>query len=755
MKIESKSMLAKLLATENISVEVNPKLSTAAFDPITRTMFLPKWKEMATATQDLLIGHEVGHAFETPAEGWHDAVCSDRTLKGFLNVIEDARIERKIKARYPGLVRSFYAGYRDLWDRNFFGVKDIDVNTLPLIDRINLHFKVGAYVNARFSNAEQIFVDRCANTDTWEEVEALAREIHGKAQEESEQTIEDLMEQFESTDSDDDSSMDMEGDLSDWEKEESETDSEEDESSGNNGEETDEDFDSDNSDSDTESEDDSDNSDSDTESEDDSEVPEAVQDFVEDGGVGSITDTAFRDNEDKLIDTATTKTHVYVTIPKANLSDFIVSPKDIYNWDLIEVAGAIDPKVYGQQLYSEFISKNNKTINQMVSTFEMKRKASMFVKARTAKTGDLNENRLWAYKTSDDLFKQVTSIPEGKNHGFIMYLDMSGSMNRNMAGTIDQLINLTMFARKIGVPFEVYGFTSDSSGYASSSTVSKFTPIQNEYCMNDLKMPHLLSSTFTKSQIEVAYKYLLLWKQSFVYRYSSDLNRNSGAAGRWVSVYNNQALRMNNTPLNETLIAAIEIAKNFLKASKVEILNTIILTDGEATDGVSYWNNSATEENTYHPKQMRYLETATFKYGSAVYPLIESGNASHNVKLTATLIELYKELTGSKVINYHLVERLNRKSLEYCKEYSKVGNFEFIDWDNIYNTQGAAGIIEVKDKFGFDVRYILDGSKLNIQNEELVVKSDSKSDLLKGFRKFASSKSQQRVFVQKFIPEIA
>lgn len=751
MKIESKSMLAKLLATENISVEVNPKLSTAAFDPISRTMFLPKWKEMATATQDLLIGHEVGHAFETPAEGWHDAVHSDRTLKGFLNVIEDARIERKIKARYPGLVRSFYAGYRDLWDRNFFGVKDIDVNTLPLIDRINLHFKVGAYVNARFSNEEQILVDRCATTDTWEDVEALAREIHGKAQEESEQTIEDLLKQFESTDSDDDSSMEMEGDLSDWEQKESEEESEEsNESSGNNGEETDEESDSDDSDSDSDSvsEDDS--------AEDESEVPEAVQDFVEDGGVGSITDAAFRDNEDKLIDTASTKERVYVTIPKANLSDFVVSPKDVYNWNLIEVGGAVDPKVYGQQLYSEFISKNNKTINQMVSTFEMKRKASMFVKARTAKTGDLNENRLWAYKTSDDLFKQVTSIPEGKNHGFIMYLDMSGSMNRNMAGTIDQLINLTMFARKIGVPFEVYGFTSATSNFAPP-VLLKNDPAQNEYCMTDLKMPHLLSSTFTKSQIEVAYKYLLLWKQAFVYRYSSSEDRHSGASGRYVYVGANLALAMNNTPLNETLIAAIEIAKNFLKASKVEILNTIILTDGEATNGVSYWRKSATEENTYHSKQIRYLETATFKYGSAVYPMIESGDADRNVKLTATLLELYKELTGSKVINYHLIDRWSRKYLDSCKGYSSVGNVEFTysDWDNIYSAQGAAGIIEVKDKFGFDVRYILDGSKLNIQNEELVVKSDSKSDLLKGFRKFASSKSQQRVFVQKFIPEIA
>lgn len=752
MKIQSKSLLAKLLATENITVEVDPKLPTAAFDPISRTMYLPKWIDMSTATQDLLIGHEVGHAFETPAEGWHDAVCSDRTLKGFLNVVEDARIERKIKTRYPGLVRSFYAGYRDLWERDFFGVKNVDVNTLPLIDRINLHFKVGAYVNARFSNEEQVFVDRCANTDTWEEVEALAREIHGKAQEESEQNIEDLMEQFESPESDGDSSMEMEGDLSDWEQEEPEEEFEEGGAAGGNaGEDPDED-----SDSEPGSES-GDNSVSEDDSvEDDIEVPEAIQDFVENGGVGSITDNAFRSNEDKLIDTSSTKNRVYVNIPKANLSDFVISPKDIYKWDLLDVAGGVDPKVYGQQLYAEFISKNNKTINQMVSTFEMKRKASMFVKARTAKTGDLNEDRLWAYKTSEDLFKQVTSIPEGKNHGFIMYLDMSGSMFRNMSGTIDQLINLTMFARKIGVPFEVYGFTSsDIHSYSGP----KHDPVNNEYCMNELKMPHLLSSTFTKSQIEVAYKYLLLWKQSFVYRYSSNADRSSGAVGRPVYVQANQALAMNGTPLNKTLIAAIEIAKNFRKTSKVEVLNTIILTDGEATDNVNYWAQpSALEGSTkYYERDLHYNSTATFKYGSAVYPLMESGYAHRNVNLTVTLLEMYKELTGSKVINYHLIDRWNKNSLMSCKDYATVGNVEFTGsvWDDVCKNQRASGIIEVKDKFGFDVRYILNGSKLNIQDEDLEVKSESKGDLLKGFRKFASSKSQQRVFVQKFVPEIA
>ena len=35
---------------------------------------------------------------------------------GFLNVVEDARIERLIKDKYPGLRRDFVSGYRWLWD---------------------------------------------------------------------------------------------------------------------------------------------------------------------------------------------------------------------------------------------------------------------------------------------------------------------------------------------------------------------------------------------------------------------------------------------------------------------------------------------------------------------------------------------------------------------------------------------------------------------------------------------------------------
>lgn len=754
MKIQSKSLLAKLLATENITVEVRADLPTAAFDPGKRILYLPKWKDMPIAMQDLFIGHEVGHAFETPAEGWHDAVCEDPTLKGFLNIIEDARIERKIKSRYPGLVKSFYAGYRELYARDFFGVKDVNVNKLPLIDRINLHFKVGSFLNIRFSTTEQSFVDRCANTDTWEEVEALARELHGEAAESAQTDMDQLAEEYEMSDQEDDSEASFEGDMSDWESEDSDDNESDGSASGNEGEKTDEDSDDDASGS-SDPDDSKDSGELETDSE-KPEAPGAVQDFVDGGGGGSITDNAFREKESELLDTSEGKDVRYITIPtNLDLDKLIIPSKTVYDWDKIEVQDHEDPKAYGELAYREFVSKNSSTVNQMVSAFEMKRKAQLYVKAKTAKTGDLNEDRLWSYKTSDNLFKQITTVPEGKNHGFIMYLDMSGSMYGNMPGTIDQLINLTMFARKANIPFEVYGFSSGSSYGDDGLPPSNVT--EGDYVLTESKLVKLLSSTFTKAQSEEAYKYLLTWKQHFVsrqYGYSDTMKKPR------VYIHDNVALQMGGTSLNAVLVIAIEIAKRFRKSSGIEILNTVILTDGEATDFCESWVSPA--DNALSPRwwcsRLQYSrEYPTFKYGSSVYEYLRGHHVHRNVELTVSLLEMYKDITGSKVINYHLVGRWNKRTIQECKDYAMVdnSNFTFEDWNSIWDSQKASGLLEVKDTAGFDVRYIMNGASLNIKEEDLTVKSNKKGDLLRGFRKFAGSKSQQRVFVQKFIPEVA
>ena len=735
MKIESKSILAKLLATENISVQ-QQNIPTAAFDPTNRVLYIPNWKDMSISLQDLLIGHEVGHAFETPAEGWHDAICEDKTLKPFLNIVEDARIERKIKSRYPGLVRSFYSAYRELFERDFFGVKDIDTNALPLIDRINLHFKVGTHLNLQFSDSEQSFVDRCANTETWEDVEALARELHGNASEEVQTDIDNLMDQF-ASDDDDDSDVDMSSDMDMDGEEADDADAEGEGTAPGQG-----------LDSDEEEQDAFDELFGDDEED---QLPTPIREFVDTNEPGSITDKVFREMESSLVDTAEQKKKLYVNIPKVDLNRVITPAKDVYKLSDITLRFARNNETVedmAKTLYKEFLAKNTKTVNQMAANFEMKRKASLYIKAKTAKTGELNDKKLWSYKTSDDLFKQITSVPDGKNHGMIMYLDMSGSMFRNMSGTIDQLINLSMFCRKVNIPFEVYGFTSTDTYYGQRPVCTQ-EKVLGDLSIQDAKVVHLLSSSFNKRQNEEAYKYLLVWKQSFYNR----LNREGCSIEM-----NNPAMDMIATPLNATIVIGIEIAKKFREAHKVEILNTIYLTDGGATDYVeSFQEAKWRDEDDLYPCKPGHQEAPVFTYGSASYPLV-GGYVFKNVAVTVTMLEIYKEITGSKVINFHLLDRWTPSELSNCDDYAKAGNQNFCydGWDKLIKSQKSSGVIEVKDFKGFDVRYLVKGGKsLNLQDSDLEVKSNTRGDLLKGFRKFASNKSQSRVFVQKFIPQVA
>ena len=71
---------------------------TASMDVKNRILRLPIWKEMSGSLYDLMVLHEVGHALYTPEDGWHESASSKgHGYKSFLNVVEDARIERKIK----------------------------------------------------------------------------------------------------------------------------------------------------------------------------------------------------------------------------------------------------------------------------------------------------------------------------------------------------------------------------------------------------------------------------------------------------------------------------------------------------------------------------------------------------------------------------------------------------------------------------------------------------------------------------------
>ena len=161
---EIKGNLAKLLATENLIVE-HRKVSTACFDVDRRVLTLPIWNNASATVYDMLVGHEVGHALYTPNEDWTER-CN--APQDFVNVIEDARIEKLMKRKFPGLARSFYNGYKELNDDDFFALKDTNVVELSLIDRINLHFKMGSLSYIPFDGEERQFVEMTAAAETFE-----------------------------------------------------------------------------------------------------------------------------------------------------------------------------------------------------------------------------------------------------------------------------------------------------------------------------------------------------------------------------------------------------------------------------------------------------------------------------------------------------------------------------------------------------------------------------------------------------------
>ena len=129
---EVKGQLAKLLATENLTIE-HRKVTTAYFDVEKRILCLPIWKSASNTVYDLLVGHEVGHALFTP----NVDIASFKAPSSYINVIEDARIEKLIKRKFPGLCKSFFRGYWELHEQDFFEVQGLDSDEITLIDRIN------------------------------------------------------------------------------------------------------------------------------------------------------------------------------------------------------------------------------------------------------------------------------------------------------------------------------------------------------------------------------------------------------------------------------------------------------------------------------------------------------------------------------------------------------------------------------------------------------------------------------------------
>ena len=755
--MEQSKTLGKLLAKENITIQ-HGNYKTAWFDIKNRVLGLPSWADNGKDVYDLLIGHEVGHALYTPFEGWHDSPEKlDGAPRSYINVIEDARIERKIRNEYPGLVGPFLRGYKKLANDQFFGdLSDLDFDQIRLIDKINLKAKLGSNVKVPFNKEEKAFFDRAMTNETFDEVVELCKEILAYTKENQPELLEppkmpelpEDMPPFSDEQEDNNEPQAGHDDIEYPESDETETEQQ----SSDGMKESDED--------DVQEEQKGNSEENSEEGEEKASEQNEVAgnpEETKDEDV-SITDEIFRSKECGLVETKEDGTQ---TLHCNGL------PKEIVDLCVIDYKRLAKERLETQKKYAEFtqeifakneegfeqyLKTSRKNVNFAVKEFEMRKAAHQWQRATTAKSGSLDVNKVHSYKYNEDIFARVTSLADSKNHGMMMLIDYSGSMCQSMPGVLDQLMHLIQFCKAVNIPFEVYGFTTGNTAFYDSDNggnTENMKLFKDAHLSADsLSMPLLVSSDLKKAEFKLAMKHLYI-KMNSDYYYDDEM---IGSPNE----------RYGSTPLNQALVVSHTLVKRFKLKHNVEKMNFVCLSDGDT--------------NHMHVYQDRKLEDKKADVRSY-------GHRGINIIVENRLVKLENTgKLGTKDLLNNIKKRYNTTNLGFFmaddarhfhnRIYSAIADQnkldEYIDfysdeWAEIKKANSAEyrknKCVVKENTLGYDEFYVIkNGKTLNTDADNLL--DDLEEDASKGkignaFKKMAKSKKTNKVLLTRFGKAVA
>lgn len=690
---------AKLLATENINVR-HADVHTAAFDVQNRTLYLPNWSsDMSEDLYTMLITHEVGHALHTPAKEWA-TIIKDPEMKDIVNIIEDVRIEKLMLDKFPGTRKPFRSAYKEIMKNDFLGLEKAKQQTgkklreFNLIDRINVHYKAGLYADlpVPFTVKENYWVNRVNQCDTFADVLSLAHELHDYIEQEQEEKQLTVGQ----------GQGQGQGNGS------------QDQSQGN-----------------------------------------GQTGHQSGNGFTSETDAAMNDALNKFISNNGVPEHI--TLPsKMDLSDIIVDHKKLHKG--LSAYYTNDSRMQQLELAIEtlakFQNKNKKIINNLVSLFEMKKRAKLSVKSKTSKTGVIDTNKLHTYKYSDDIFKKITTIPKGKSHGLVIMIDLSGSMSTNIYGAFEQIINLALFCRKVNVPFDVYGFTTTSPkgnlwSHDEDRTLSADGSKADDLTVRgSFYLRQYFSSEMNARQFKTACRNVMAVANGHNYRHGS---------GRGIECTVPRPEQLGGTPLDEAIIASMQLVNNMKKRYRLDIMNTIFITDGESNQNLHVRTSEGYSRQVNLGNDIFIKDEKTGKTWRCTGE-DDNGQRYRYIHTTKNLLSILKQSTGCNTIGFYLTNPGNiAYSIMNRNGYNGDSNSEH---KRILSEIETKGFIE-SNEHGYDAYYYIeDGDGLETGSNDIsetmkgVDAGDTKA-IEAAFQKSVKARKRDRVILSRFIDNIA
>lgn len=745
MQLTTSDILAKLLANENIFIS-RGNVQTASFDIKDRVLTLPVWASLQEPVEEMLILHEVGHALFTTPDGYLKYISDEKYLGDYMNVVEDVRIERKMKERYPGSRKSFFQGYQLINESDFFKVKDKTPEQLSkysLIDRINLYYKVGIDCGVSFSDSEKALVDQVVKCETEEQVYLLAKQIYELDKHNAREQIIGLQviilrnkpsndECFEEETLEIDPNIetiiiDERDDSSAVEESSDNSESEDDESEKYGQEKTERSPDSTSSkvQKDSKSTEPSDGVSSGLT---ESEIEKQVEDYLK-----AKTYSAVEESLKSTVDRGVSVRYYDFALKRSWSNSPIVPHKNI-----IEICNQ-HVKRYGYVLDSgKPTSATNKVISHIVKEFEMKKSATNYKFSQSSKSGRIDVNKLYAYKLKDDLFKQITKMSDGKKHGLLFLLDWSGSMNKCISNTLNQLYSLAIFCRRVNIPFQILAFTDQytlldqpknaASPYEVHRLREKMIKT-NEKGIGfgeNVRLLELFSHKMTNTEFTSMI--------SFFSTFSKD--RKNFPSN----------LDLGGTPLNESLIIISDYIGKFIRENSVEKMTFITLTDGDG-------GRIVPESKGGYYYGSKNVNVMTDKVTKRQYLIPNDASGQTKVFLDA----IRNRYEGIKILGFYIIP--DTSSLwSFCTSHMQnlvhaELNVKYAEIKKIVKDKGY--YIE-KNLHGRDEFYLLTTGSLDIEEGDLdeINQDSSTRKIASTFKKAMTTDLTSRLVLNKFVDQI-
>jgi hypothetical protein len=357
--------------------------------------------------------------------------------------------------------------------------------------------------------------------------------------------------------------------------------------------------------------------------------------------------------------------------------------------------------------------------------------------------------KIWGYKLNEDLFKRITTIPQGKNHGMIFLLDWSGSMDHVMEDTIKQVASLAMFCHRIQIPYQVFAFTSQ---YPIINTVETRDAVRSHE--KELRDSVAEVSILNNATSEFALLELMSNKMSNV-EFNSIIRR-------MINFYDfrqckNHAYGTSGTPLNEALGYLVKHIPNFIKSNNIEKMSLITLTDGEGCGlspvsrgryGLEPTRNQIIDNEYKRIEQKHFLIDPITK---KTYEITRYGSQQ-----TQSILNLIRDRYGVKSIGFHIC-RNNRRDLIHAIT-SNIPNFngnQYLMVDNMRKDFRVKGFTSVKS-IGRDDMFLIPQNSLRVDDSNLDVnEKQTAKQIARSFSKHLNNKKTSRVLLNQFIGYVA